>query len=505
MRNFSGGKILRIIVLSSLFLWLFFSLAHPNLAFNEDLGRHLALGKIIWETKTVPQTNLFTYTNPNFPFLDHHWLSEVVFYLMNTGLGPLSITLLKILLILGAFLLVFTTAKRTAGFPAAVISGTVFLPLFFERTSERPEIFGYFFFALLIFLFFSGKPGNKKWFFVVPLILAAWVNLHISFVYGVLAVAAFVVAELWRLFHEKAAWRKYLPPALLGAGSAAALFINPHGAAGVFYPFSIFANYGYRIIENQNIFFLIPRISDPILSYFSYFALPVVILFFAFFGIRMFLKKYKHLKLLPNQFALVFISLVSLGLSVWAIRNFPNAAIAGIPAGALLLSMLFPSLHNEELDLGKTSKTSIILFLTTFIALVGSFSILLSRPIALTTNESYKAGVDFFLAHKFPGNVFNDFDIGGYLDYRFYPERKTFVDNRPEAFPVDFFETYRTMQEDPKVRAEVFAKYNIGTIIFSVNDITPWAQDFLGQMVNDKEWKTEYLDPSIIIFSKLKV
>ena len=43
--------------------------------------QNLKLGKIIWETKTIPNTNLFSYTNPNFPFINHHWLSENIFYL----------------------------------------------------------------------------------------------------------------------------------------------------------------------------------------------------------------------------------------------------------------------------------------------------------------------------------------------------------------------------------------------------------------------------------------
>ena len=118
--------------------------------------------------------------------------------------------------------------------------------------------------------------------------------------------------------------------------------------------------------------------------------------------------------------------------------------------------------------------------------------------------ENYKNGVDFFLTNNLPGNIFNNFDIGGYLDYRLYPQYKTFVDNRPEAFPQDFFEKYRQIQTDPKIRRAEFQKYNINSIIFSINDITPWAQEFLKQIVQDPEWQAVYLDNAMIILTKKK-
>jgi len=57
----------------------------PGISFTEDLGRHLLLGKIILAERAVPQTNLLTYTHPEFPFINHHWLSEKSFFIWRTG------------------------------------------------------------------------------------------------------------------------------------------------------------------------------------------------------------------------------------------------------------------------------------------------------------------------------------------------------------------------------------------------------------------------------------
>jgi len=48
----------------------------------------------------------------------------------------------------------------------------------------------------------------------------------------------------------------------------------------------------------------------------------------------------------------------------------------------------------------------------------------------------------FFIDNNIKGPLFNNYDIGGYLIYHFYPQEKVFTDNRPEAYSVSFFEKY---------------------------------------------------------------
>ena len=68
------------------------------ISINQDIGRHIKFGEIIWQTKTVFQVNLVSFTAPDYPFINHHWLSEVIFYFMylvrqffRFGLSRLSI------------------------------------------------------------------------------------------------------------------------------------------------------------------------------------------------------------------------------------------------------------------------------------------------------------------------------------------------------------------------------------------------------------------------------
>ena len=49
----------------------------------------------------------------------------------------------------------------------------------------------------------------------------------------------------------------------------------------------------------------------------------------------------------------------------------------------------------------------------------------------------------FFQNEGLKGPVFNNFDVGSYLIFYLFPEERPFVDNRPEAYPVEFFKIGR--------------------------------------------------------------
>src|SRR5580700_8521210 len=49
--------------------------------FNEpDLWWHLKTGEIIWNTHSIPRTDLFSFTTNNHAWIAHEWLSQVTIY-----------------------------------------------------------------------------------------------------------------------------------------------------------------------------------------------------------------------------------------------------------------------------------------------------------------------------------------------------------------------------------------------------------------------------------------
>ena len=87
-------------------------LIHNFDSIGQDIGRHLKVGEIIWQTKEVPKTNLFSFTEPDFPFINHHWLSEVMFFGIFSAVGFTGLILVKAVLALASFVLLFFIAKN---------------------------------------------------------------------------------------------------------------------------------------------------------------------------------------------------------------------------------------------------------------------------------------------------------------------------------------------------------------------------------------------------------
>src|SRR3989338_6503977 len=93
--NLESPKRLNLIVFVLAFaLLLVFSL-HNFDSIGQDIGRHLKTGEIIWQTKTVPNINLFSFTVPDHSFINHHWLAEVIFYLLNLAVGLNGLIIFK--------------------------------------------------------------------------------------------------------------------------------------------------------------------------------------------------------------------------------------------------------------------------------------------------------------------------------------------------------------------------------------------------------------------------
>jgi len=71
----------------------------PGVSFEKDLGRHILLGKITLENLSVPDTNLLSHTHPDHPFVNHHWLSEVLMYLIHKMSGFNGLIVWKMIMI----------------------------------------------------------------------------------------------------------------------------------------------------------------------------------------------------------------------------------------------------------------------------------------------------------------------------------------------------------------------------------------------------------------------
>ena len=454
-------KVIHIILWILLVIYLLSFLFTTSSDFTQDLGRHLKLGEIITQTKTVPKTNLFSYTYSNFPFINHHWFSEVIFFISQKWLGLNSLIFLKACVIGLAIII----AAVASGSIWSIAVAFIISPLILERADIRPEIFGFLAFSLLLWEL-KKVQKTKRISVYLPIIFLFWINIHISFIFGLFLLGIlFLIAE------------KSKKNILVCVFCFGVLFINPNGVRGVLEPLAIFNNYGYSIAENQTMFFLSSVMHDVFIRYY-FLCLPFIFVALCILFLR---KKYTEF----------FILITFSGLALYQVRHLPFfviAAIAIIPTAIIELRIKIKYSVRLLLSLGM-----MYLFIAGII-LFGSNIFFETFDINKTLGIGYE--------NKREGNIFNNFDIGSYLSYQLFPAIKVFVDGRPEAYPASFFQNgYIPLETDQNKQDLFFNKYNIHTVVISHTDQTPWGNVFLSRILQNKQWKMIFVDPVFIVLS----
>lgn len=476
-----------VVVVGIIFLGYFREIS----AINQDLGRHLLTGQLIWESQSVPTTNLYSYTFPDFPFINHHWLSEVIFYLVHHYFGFLGLLLFTSLLMVLSFGVVLTFVQKKTALIPLLVTSFLYLAVLFERTDLRPEILSYFYLSLFVVILFAFRERFTKWIYLLPLLSLLWVNSHIYFPIGLLLIFLFFLDSL--LINRKE-WNNRQTITLVGIGIVSGLttLINPHFLTGALYPLTVFTNYGYTIEENQTLFFLESLgFAKP-----SFFPFKIAV-FLLFSTLLLAFKKTR-----PIDWLLAVVFSV---LAFSAVRNFPLFVFATFIPLSFGLTTLYHLLQKRlsEAPLILYYLPSLLALLACGILLTHLITTVSQRTLGPHVPQGASKALTFVEENNITGPIFNNFDIGSYITYRLYPKEKIFIDGRPEAYPEEFIQkTYIPMQEDPQTFANVEEKYHFNSIVFSHTDQTPWAKSFLQAIMQNQSWVPLYLDPMIIILVK---
>lgn len=488
-------RAIQIFILLFLLAWYGFFLAHKIDLTTVDLGRHLKNGQLILKGDFgILKSNFYSYTQPAYPVVNHHWGGGLIFFLIEKVTGFTGLSLFYGLISLIVFFLFFHLAQKQADFRITALVALLLIPLMASRTEIRPEIFTYLLAGLFFWILWHYQRGQLtgKWLLFLPLLEIIWVNTHIYFILGPALIGLFLLEKLIKA--RRLASIKQLA-VVLGLTSLAA-FVNPFGLKGVLYPFNIFREYGYRIIENQSVWFLenLEIIYNPNLALFKI-AFVILVLSFVW-------------PLIKNRrsFSISYIGLALLwSIMSWlAIRNFTLFGFFALPIISYNIS--------QGLQLKKRKKEAVkslvIVFLALSVLLITFFTQYQRLPLGqgefgFGLLEGNNQSAQFFKEQNIQGPVLNNYDIGGYLIYHLYPQEKVFTDNRPEAYSVSFFkDIYIPLQQNESIWQEQSQKHNFNVIFFGHRDATPWGQQFLVSRLKDPFWAVVWLDQYAIIFLK---
>ncbi len=470
--------------------WLGWHLAFPVDLIQSDLGRHIKNGELLLQgNRDILYKNYYSYTNPEYPFFNYHWLFGVFCFVCWHYFGFTGLSLIYLTIELLAFYVFFRCWQRYASFASACAFGLLSFPLISFRYEIRPEGISYLFCGLFWWLIDSFQQKRlKSWYLIIALSLLQiiWVNTHIFFMMGPILTALF----WWQAHsHKEEEQANVLRKSFLSL--LLMCLINPFGV-------NIFAvawatwktAAAFPIIESLPVFLVLKAkvmAYKPVLIYFLV-ILAFLIATLCFLIRREGFKKY------------VLIGSITLILALASMKVMRMIGLFGyffIPLSMYVYSRLV------QTQTAKFKKNIEI-----FLVVIG---IMVSILINFDGQQKHGLGLvpgsndaaEFFKREKISGNIFNNYGIGGYLIFHLSPQQKLFVDNRGvAAFPEDFIKTtYVQMQRDDSVWHQLDQKYNFNAI-FCFPEYSSWGIRFLANRLADHDWALVFLDRGARIFVK---
>jgi hypothetical protein len=164
---------------------------------DPDLWGHIKFGETIWKAGHVAMPDPFSYLTAGRLWLDHEWLSEVVFYLIFTVAGPAGLIAVKAVLGLGLMGVLYRhlCQQRLSVLRAAFLVLVAVHFFLMSLVTVRTLIFSYPLFLFALLLIQRMARGRPRWIWIAPPLFALWANLHPAFLAGLGIIAIWATVE----------------------------------------------------------------------------------------------------------------------------------------------------------------------------------------------------------------------------------------------------------------------------------------------------------------------
>ncbi len=443
-----------------------------------DIWWHLRNARNLVQFHSFSGVDSYSFSAAGSPRINFEWLSEIPFFLGFKALGLPGLLAVYfavlVLIYVGVYYRVWRAgadckdaAVATLG---AICLGTVSM-------APRMLLFGWLsMVGLLLVLDRFQRTGKGIW--LLPPLFMLWINLHGSWVFGMIVLALTIASGLvegeWGLVVARR-W----PPAelkkllLASAASAVALFINPFGYKLVLYP--------YDLLRRQQRAVQYVEEWQPV-NFSTTSGKLMLVVIFALLAAALFSRRWWKLdEVLLTAFALWA------ALSHARFLFFVGLILAPILAPRLTL---FPP-YERELD--KPWLNGIVMA-----AVVGAMIFFFPSGAQLQqkVDEEYpKAALEFIQRLPLKGRIFNEYAWGGYMEWH-APAWKTFIDGRADIFVYNgvFDDFLRATGLERSF--EILDKYRIDYVF-----VTP-DEPLVYLLRHSPAWHLIYTDKVAVLFER---
>ena len=479
-----------------------------------DFWWHLKAGEIIVTTRSIPKTDLFSFTAAGQPFILQNWLAEVIYYATYRGGGLALIVAFNALLLVAALLPVYDLCRRaTTSVKLSVLSALLPAVLLLYFGSVRSQVFSFALFSAFYWVLSTYRNRQRNLLWTLPLMTIAWVNLHGAFVLGVGLIVLFLTCEIARRISYGDSSDTLSSSELRRLGlylvlSALATIVNPETYKIYAYVRAVATNPASQalVLEWQQ-----PRITE----------LAGIVLFYAPFFITLLILLGANRK--PALVDLVLVLTFSiLGLSavrngVWfaliaapiLARYYPTIdfsavtlALQRIRVGKAIINWLADRRESNAPIRYRLNRQIAVLMLTIVILVTPWVYPHLGNPTfgnTLWETSTPVGAMDYIQQHALQGNIFHPQVYGDYLIWRLWPDQRSFIDGRVHLFHDSVVRDYRLSFNDPHWD-ERLARYDIKYLLLSKDEDE--NQMMIETAGSSDKWRLDFEDTVSVLFTR---
>jgi hypothetical protein len=479
------------ILLATIF-WGIVASGPKILNFDGDLPRHILTGNLILQTQQVHTTDIFSFRTVGYPSFPHEWLSQVLFGVVYNWFGLNGIVLLTALVIMLTWGIVYRqTIRKSTSFFSALMLTALGVTASQIHVLPRPHIFTYLLTAVWIALLENITEKKTRAWWILPLVMLLWVNMHGMFVLGIIILGIYLVGDF--LDHPSRTWfmSQKTKSLLLGGGlSLIATLLSPSGPR-IWEAIASLGSNTYitsKIPEYQSANFHLPE-TWPF----------IIIILLTMVG---FARTSEIVSWID-----IFLVVSFTGIALYTSRMIPLFAIVAAPIAAKAIAdwtrreYSQSRLFTVEENIFKINSTSNGLIWIVAIVLLSV--VLLRSGNAIDPNGRGNVfdhrffpveAVKWLETHPQDSHMFNEFDWGGYLLLRLWPNQQIFMDGHTHIYGEALTREYEQVITLRPGWEGILKKYDVKWAIIRRN--TPLAR----ALSASDNWSIAYEDPTAVIF-----
>ncbi|MBA3971954.1 MAG: hypothetical protein H0X46_07380, partial [Bacteroidetes bacterium] len=478
----------------------------------------LRTGDWIIQNKSVPQTDILSYTFQGVEWLNIKWLFEVIIYYVNCIGGPELIPVLQLVINIVITIFIFKTVlllKKIVGekiliIPTVGIIVATYIYLFGTeyRMTGRPEMISHLMTLLYLFIYLSHRHNQSKIVFLLIPLQIIWTNCHDAFVNGCVMMIVFLISSLVEyVLYRKKILTSYKFSKQLFISCIIALLavsINPKGLSLYTYPFKLFSSLNQNNFTQEFLSAFNSAYWTGKESYLLMISLILTLAAFLFYFKKSSIKIRFFAALQTFGLSYFILLLLFFYLALSAERNVVFFMVISAPLIALYLDNLIERLHltnaNKRIGYVVICLFTIILYCNVCNnSYYKAFNIPYQYGLSINKNDNPKGTVQYIKENNISGTCFSDYLTSSIFLWELRPNFKSYIDLRDlEVFTVPFFDEYNQMMRDPELFRKKDQQYGFDYALIYPNDFEILHK----YLYNSEDWVLAYLEPACALYLK---